>query len=393
MEPFSSPTNPDSMILDKIPLWLCFDGLLLEHYNRITVGRVASAAGSVVLILPEDGLPKNNDGFRAKVKVDVNRQIKKGTYAESIERGDTWVTFQYPNLPTLHCKKCERVGHQKHTFTFSSLQDPTKVVQGKEIHNRSTQMEDVSQADWPHKQMPDQTLNQPMDLEINQDCQNVLEETIHTKPIDQSNQTLHIWGHAGNLDKVEQRKFNLGSRRSGKAHANLTQPTPITDPLLLSHSIRITEIPSSLLITLDDETGSQPSKRKRRSSIQKKNQTFTNKDQISHEQMIELLSIPSFSNKLVPCGLLSPIISHLFPQWGSHHISHQIACSSQFENTDEWGNTHYIQRNNEFIRNAYTNNSEISKVNTQLHLGLNQISENPTQSLQLDSPTSVIHSE
>ncbi|KAF5193073.1 hypothetical protein FRX31_017342 [Thalictrum thalictroides] len=60
--------------------------LLLEHYNRITVGRVASAAGSVVLILPEDGLPKNNDGFRAKVRVDVNLPIKKRAYAESIER-------------------------------------------------------------------------------------------------------------------------------------------------------------------------------------------------------------------------------------------------------------------------------------------------------------------
>ncbi|KAF5182825.1 hypothetical protein FRX31_027588, partial [Thalictrum thalictroides] len=97
-----SPTNPDSVILDKIPLWICFDGLLLEHYNRITGGRVASAAGSVVSILPEDGLPKNNDGFRAKVRVDVNRPIKKGTYAESIERGDTWVAFRYPNLPALH---------------------------------------------------------------------------------------------------------------------------------------------------------------------------------------------------------------------------------------------------------------------------------------------------
>ncbi|KAF5180379.1 hypothetical protein FRX31_030033, partial [Thalictrum thalictroides] len=118
-----------------------------------------------------------------------------------------------------------------------------------------------------------------------------------------------------------------------------------------------------------------------------------NPDQISLEQIIQLLSIPSFSNKLVPYGLLSPIISHLFPQGGSHHISHQIAGSSQFENTNDWGNTHCIQRNNEFIENVYTNNSEISKVDTQLHLGLNQISETPTQSLQLDSPTSVIHSE
>ncbi|KAF5180008.1 hypothetical protein FRX31_030399 [Thalictrum thalictroides] len=439
MEPFSSPTNPDSVILDKIPLWICFDGLLLEHYNRITVGRVASAAGSVVSILPED---------------------------ESIERGDTWVAFRYPNLPALHCKKCDRVGHQKHACTFSSLQDP----KGKEVHNLSTQMEDVSQADWPHKHMPNKTLNQPMDLENNQVCQNVLEETICTKPIDQSNQTLHIWDNAGNLDKVDQRELKLGSRRSGKAQANLTQTTPITDPFLLSHSIRITEIPNPPLIILDDEKGSQPSKRKGRNPIQKKNKTFTNKgksavtlslpdpyfqkkrkvmefdsltnsstlsplhsstndfnnyiqhnpphsfptaiknysqitpplnqhtalinpDQISLEQMIQLLSTPAFSNKLVPCGLLSPIISHLLPQWGSHHISQQIAGSSQLENTDEWGNTHCIQRNNEFVRNAYTNNSKISKVDTQLHLCLNQISEIPTQSLQLDSPTSVIHSE
>ncbi|KAF5196352.1 hypothetical protein FRX31_014061 [Thalictrum thalictroides] len=86
MKRFSSPTKSEAVVLDRIPLRLCFQGLLLEHLNKNIVQRVVSIAGIVGLILPENGLPKNVDGFRASVEIDMNQPIKKGSFVESIER-------------------------------------------------------------------------------------------------------------------------------------------------------------------------------------------------------------------------------------------------------------------------------------------------------------------
>ncbi|KAF5201888.1 hypothetical protein FRX31_008526 [Thalictrum thalictroides] len=72
MERFSPPTKPETVVLDKIPLWVNFHGLLLEHLNRTTVQRIASAVGVVGIILPEEGLPKNDEDFRANVKILIS---------------------------------------------------------------------------------------------------------------------------------------------------------------------------------------------------------------------------------------------------------------------------------------------------------------------------------
>ncbi|KAF5182171.1 hypothetical protein FRX31_028241 [Thalictrum thalictroides] len=149
MERFSSPTKPETVVLDKIPLWVNFYVLLLEHLNKTTVQRIASVVGVVGIILLEEGLPKNDEDFRANVKIDINQPLKSGAYVESIEREISWVSFRYPNKPTLHCTKCGRVGHQKHNCNFTK--DEKQCKKSGEKMNQQL----MGQDSWPHEHVDD----------------------------------------------------------------------------------------------------------------------------------------------------------------------------------------------------------------------------------------------
>ncbi|KAF5185252.1 hypothetical protein FRX31_025161, partial [Thalictrum thalictroides] len=53
MEKYSPPTDPESVVFKRIPQWITFKGLLLQHFNVNTIRFIASAVGYVRQVLPK----------------------------------------------------------------------------------------------------------------------------------------------------------------------------------------------------------------------------------------------------------------------------------------------------------------------------------------------------
>ncbi|KAF5201586.1 hypothetical protein FRX31_008827 [Thalictrum thalictroides] len=65
MEKLSTPTNPNIVVLKRIPLWMTFEGLILQHMSVKTVKSIAVASGRVREVLSKKYLPRSTDGYRA----------------------------------------------------------------------------------------------------------------------------------------------------------------------------------------------------------------------------------------------------------------------------------------------------------------------------------------
>ncbi|QHO52250.1 uncharacterized protein DS421_2g37840 [Arachis hypogaea] len=86
-----------------------------EHCKTIKLGwKLAAVAGEVLECNLYDGGNGQGLFIKAKVKLDVNQPIKRGTNIGSKEDGIAWVDFKYEKLPTL-CYFCGRLGHDEGT--------------------------------------------------------------------------------------------------------------------------------------------------------------------------------------------------------------------------------------------------------------------------------------
>ncbi|KAF5207558.1 hypothetical protein FRX31_002855, partial [Thalictrum thalictroides] len=88
MEKFSTPTDPDTIVFKRIPLWMTLEGLKLQHMSAKTVKGIATAAGRVRKVLPKKFLPRTAEGYRAQVRIDIYQPVVWETDVNTIEGTD-----------------------------------------------------------------------------------------------------------------------------------------------------------------------------------------------------------------------------------------------------------------------------------------------------------------
>ncbi|KAF9591388.1 hypothetical protein IFM89_004073 [Coptis chinensis] len=93
LKPFSPDQVPNQTRFDTTPLWITFEGLHLEHQLPLFIERIATAAGRVLQVFPADNEPRDADGFRARVEVDLNHPLRQGRLVQTVDHGSVWISF------------------------------------------------------------------------------------------------------------------------------------------------------------------------------------------------------------------------------------------------------------------------------------------------------------
>ncbi|KAF5200807.1 hypothetical protein FRX31_009606 [Thalictrum thalictroides] len=125
IETYSTGMVAANITFERLPLWLSFKGLKLEHLNSDTVRLIGQAVGNVTFVLLMGVIPRSAEGFRAHVQVNVNEPLVQGQFAN----GNVWVAFKYNNLPDLYCNLCRRLCHDKHHCTFPDASIQSQIHQ------------------------------------------------------------------------------------------------------------------------------------------------------------------------------------------------------------------------------------------------------------------------
>ncbi|KAF5205140.1 hypothetical protein FRX31_005272 [Thalictrum thalictroides] len=134
-----------NITFERLPLWMCFCGLKLEHLQSDTVRFIGEAAGIVSNVLPVGVIPRTAEGFRVLVNVNINEPLVQGRFDNTLSNGDVWVAFRYNNLPTLFCSNYNRLGDTRNSCQFPPANElpanhqannPTKTLPDERIQNR-----------------------------------------------------------------------------------------------------------------------------------------------------------------------------------------------------------------------------------------------------------------
>ncbi|KAF5199203.1 hypothetical protein FRX31_011209, partial [Thalictrum thalictroides] len=170
IEAFSPPTNPHSVIFTRIPLWIRFPDLTLEHMSADSVTLIAADAGEVIDVQPQGRIPRYAEGYRAQVWANIHKPLLKGTYANTLQNGNIWVSILYNNLPPLNCKLCLHLGHTQHNCHTPPQPQPqiipAEILQiGYEDNNQAENNYPNPNA-WPHHQLG--LHQQPMEVMMTQ---------------------------------------------------------------------------------------------------------------------------------------------------------------------------------------------------------------------------------
>ncbi|KAF5179352.1 hypothetical protein FRX31_031062 [Thalictrum thalictroides] len=154
METFSTEMVAANITFERLPLWMSFRGLELEHMQSDTVRLIGETAGIITNVLPIGVIPRTAEGFRALVNVNVTEPLVQGRFVNTLSNGDVWVAFRYNNLPTLFCSNCNRLGHTRNQCHFphapelpTTHQPPNQtppITEGR-IQTRELIL-------WPHEQ-------------------------------------------------------------------------------------------------------------------------------------------------------------------------------------------------------------------------------------------------
>ncbi|KAF5178378.1 hypothetical protein FRX31_032033, partial [Thalictrum thalictroides] len=231
IETYSTGMVAANITFDRLPLWLSFKGLELEHLNSETVKLIGEAAGSVTSVLPRGVIPRSAEGFRAQVQVNVNEPLVQGQFVNTLANGDIWVAFKYNNLPSLFCTLCHRLGHDRHHCTFPAAIAPNQLNQT--VHQSSFLPSPDSPANkqmilWPHEFNQAQT--QATQVQVTREPSKVSSDC---------RQGLTLLNNMG-LDSIEFKSSQQGTNFTNKAHRgntyNLESPNANMNHLVHHHS-------------------------------------------------------------------------------------------------------------------------------------------------------------
>ncbi|KAF9621351.1 hypothetical protein IFM89_020010 [Coptis chinensis] len=118
LKAFSPNIQPSTVLFKTTPIWIGFMGLLLEHQLSIVIERIASAAGRVLEVDPADNNPKDTDGYRARVEVNIEEPIRQGVMVQTINLEPVWISFIYVGMPYHSCKRCFKIGHDTYYYNI-----------------------------------------------------------------------------------------------------------------------------------------------------------------------------------------------------------------------------------------------------------------------------------
>ncbi|KAF9623672.1 hypothetical protein IFM89_003704 [Coptis chinensis] len=107
-----------------------FTGLKLEHQLPIVIEQIAFAAGRVLEVDPADNAPRDADGYRARVEVNIEAPITQGVMVKTISQGPVWISFVFIGMPYHSCRRCFKIGHDTY---YCNLPEP-----GHETHTEPT---------------------------------------------------------------------------------------------------------------------------------------------------------------------------------------------------------------------------------------------------------------
>ncbi|KAF5195632.1 hypothetical protein FRX31_014781 [Thalictrum thalictroides] len=239
MESFSTGMVAANVKFERLPLWMSFKGLELEHLQSETVRMIGSAAGDVTSVLPVGVIPRSAEGFRARVNVNVNEPLVQGYPVNTLANGDVWVAFRYNNLPALYCSLCLRLGHVRHQCNFQPAPTTTTTDEQNQDDDCHTVVQNATGflsrqiIVWPHQQ------NQTQATVVEQGQSSTpQQDTIWTKPMGQNHSN-------STCTKIAQTWASVGLISAEEAQTIETQPKNQTQG---NHSV--------LDLDLTDQAGS-----------------------------------------------------------------------------------------------------------------------------------------
>ncbi|KAF5181646.1 hypothetical protein FRX31_028767, partial [Thalictrum thalictroides] len=201
MEKFSTPTDPDTIVFKRIPLWMTLEGLKLQHMSAKTVKGIATAAGRVRKVLPKKFLPRTAEGYRAQVRIDIYQPVVWETDVNTIEGTDVTISFKYNNLPHgLYCNTCLRVGHNQNNCNFDhevKIMGPAMIEPPEEEQENHV---------WPHQNRDAQNHNMYFGPDLNRNGPihgpEIMNEDEATSNL-RCHKGMQIWTDAGLIDQSE----------------------------------------------------------------------------------------------------------------------------------------------------------------------------------------------
>ncbi|KAL8554502.1 hypothetical protein ACS0TY_002617 [Phlomoides rotata] len=103
--------QPSAVVFNKAPLWIRIYDLPIASRNEKVLIAIASKCGTLIEIDPEsiNGIGRS---ARLKVRVDIQKPLKKGLNLEMKNSKPLWINFKYERL-TSFCYYCGMLGHMK----------------------------------------------------------------------------------------------------------------------------------------------------------------------------------------------------------------------------------------------------------------------------------------
>ncbi|KAF9594948.1 hypothetical protein IFM89_035518 [Coptis chinensis] len=122
LKSYSPELAPSDINFDQAPFWITFGGLHLEHQMPVFIEQISSTVGRFLEIYPADDSPRDAEGYRARVMVDLRNPLRQGHLVPTVNHGSVWITFNYVGIPFRNCKNCFRLGHD--TYSCSMVPPP-----------------------------------------------------------------------------------------------------------------------------------------------------------------------------------------------------------------------------------------------------------------------------
>ncbi|XP_026420215.1 uncharacterized protein LOC113316211 [Papaver somniferum] len=93
--------------------WIQLRHLLLEHLKVDTVRKIGALMGEVIVVDPEDVIPKAGDPVKVCVMLDVNKPLRRGVLVMTEAGCTRWIRFFYEKQPNKVCNDCFILNHKK----------------------------------------------------------------------------------------------------------------------------------------------------------------------------------------------------------------------------------------------------------------------------------------
>ncbi|KAL8523785.1 hypothetical protein ACS0TY_013669 [Phlomoides rotata] len=109
LKELGSGEQPSSIALCMTPLWVCVYDLPMVARNKNSISLIVGRIGELVEV-DQTSLEGFSRSVRIKIKIDIQKPLKKGLTLDLGASKIVWIEFKYERLPSF-CYICGTLGH------------------------------------------------------------------------------------------------------------------------------------------------------------------------------------------------------------------------------------------------------------------------------------------